>query len=648
MKIFLRESSGITPPPVQPPSGDIQIPSFPAGFTFQEGVPATISLAQYIAGGPILTTINRFGPVSDDVGLSGIAYNATTNTLTYDGTLGIGTGHNFVVNASDGTDPVSEVILPSSVTHTWNGPSQAGSTGKFLDAISGLRSALVGGVGGTIEMFFANRLGDWWDGSYPPVRQGTKPFYQFVTTPNFSGPQTSTNAYDVTKLVQMWQSGEIPNYGIFTQRVSGNADVYFSSPAFSSGAEGPFMALTYADGTTETITATNTEGITATAEGNSLNTATRWPQDNGICYFELSSKIKRIRSATWTVVAHNAYGAATFNVMALRWEGQTAGDVPTWGYAQNYPADVNIQADASTIFVERFQDINFFTRGSWFKLGGSWNHVPLSDFQYIVGDTDPHSTHYVPLKAGIPAIKWIIPAGNNAGKRMDFSFWGLFGNGPAIQSNYQDIRECYVRWYERYDDDFIVKPPEEGGHSTGLAGEYIDGTWRNGTVVPQTGRYLADQRYQGADLLYAAVTNYRSLPDYTLNPMAQYGVSNMNAYTYDLGSGGGGSGLVTNMNYNNTHRGLRLKNRWYCIEQYLRVNDPGVANGIIRFWVDGRIALNRTNSQMVSLSYAGVTNLSVQWYYGGVGLTPNQLSQYMTMMVISRSYIGPALLGAPT
>ena len=39
---------------------------------------------------------------------------------------------------------------------------------------------------------------------------------------------------------------------------------------------------------------------------------------------------------------------------------------------------------------------------------------------------------------------------------------------------------------------------------------------------------------------------------------------------------------------------FRLENnRWYCIEQHVKLNTPGQSDGVLRGWVDGRLAFER-------------------------------------------------------
>ena len=45
--------------------------------------------------------------------------------------------------------------------------------------------------------------------------------------------------------------------------------------------------------------------------------------------------------------------------------------------------------------------------------------------------------------------------------------------------------------------------------------------------------------------------------------------------------------------WQNGYRGFLEKNRWYSIEQYLKLNTPGENDGVLRAWVDGRLAFEK-------------------------------------------------------
>ncbi len=86
--------------------------------------------------------------------------------------------------------------------------------------------------------------------------------------------------------------------------------------------------------------------------------------------------------------------------------------------------------------------------------------------------------------------------------------------------------------------------------------------------------------------------------------------------------------------------------RWYSIEMQVRMNTPGVEDGVLRGWIDGNLAFEKTNMVWRLL---GHDNLHVRtvWmniHFGGEFVGPcmaGGTDVYMDQMVVSSSYIGP-------
>lgn len=55
--------------------------------------------------------------------------------------------------------------------------------------------------------------------------------------------------------------------------------------------------------------------------------------------------------------------------------------------------------------------------------------------------------------------------------------------------------------------------------------------------------------------------------------------------------------------------------RWYCIEQHLKMNTPGVANGIVELWVDGVQTVGYTNALLRGTAVNGTNRNSSQAYF---------------------------------
>jgi hypothetical protein len=93
--------------------------------------------------------------------------------------------------------------------------------------------------------------------------------------------------------------------------------------------------------------------------------------------------------------------------------------------------------------------------------------------------------------------------------------------------------------------------------------------------------------------------------------------------------------------------------RWYTIEMQIRVNDPGVPNGEMRWWVDGKLS-----REVVGFQFRGPTTLGAITQKGGEQLArglwlaffhggknppnrPDGMHAWVDNVVAARSYIGP-------
>jgi hypothetical protein len=94
------------------------------------------------------------------------------------------------------------------------------------------------------------------------------------------------------------------------------------------------------------------------------------------------------------------------------------------------------------------------------------------------------------------------------------------------------------------------------------------------------------------------------------------------------------------------------KGRWFCMEQQIKMNSltgaadslgnrEGVADGVLRTWVDGVLASELTNLRWRRHPQMGVQGPLVQWYYGGKQPSEVEMHFRMNHFACARRYIGP-------
>ena len=90
--------------------------------------------------------------------------------------------------------------------------------------------------------------------------------------------------------------------------------------------------------------------------------------------------------------------------------------------------------------------------------------------------------------------------------------------------------------------------------------------------------------------------------------------------------------------------GFPVKNRWYCIEQYVRLNTPGIKNGVLKAWIDGYQVFEK-NDILFRLTYnLKIEEIVLSLYHGGPAVSPYDQHMYIDNVVIARKYIGPVSL----
>ncbi|MBC8373971.1 MAG: hypothetical protein H8E53_10285 [Planctomycetes bacterium] len=172
--------------------------------------------------------------------------------------------------------------------------------------------------------------------------------------------------------------------------------------------------------------------------------------------------------------------------------------------------------------------------------------------------------------------------------------------------------EIYFRYYLRFADDW---DPQGGGKLPGISGTYNRAGWGG---RPSNGRNGWSARG-----LFKKQTDGKT-------PVGYY------CYHADM-PGRYGSGWT----WEEQKRGYLQNNRWYCIEQYAKMNQPGTNDGILRAWVDGRLAFEKTDIRMREVDTLKIEAVWLNVYLGGTWSAKSDHHLYIDNVAISNNYIGP-------
>lgn len=201
------------------------------------------------------------------------------------------------------------------------------------------------------------------------------------------------------------------------------------------------------------------------------------------------------------------------------------------------------------------------------------------------------------------ALSIRTPKGAHYGASIEFPFKKVKGGEPS---------EVYFRYYLRFGDDWN---PTGGGKLPGIGGTYGKVGWG--------GRPSDGTNGWSARGLFKASKDGKT-------PIGFY------CYHADM-RGKYGENWV----WDRDKLGFLENNRWYCIEQFARLNTPGKKDGVLRGWIDGKLAFEKTDVRMRKTPKLKIENIWINLYHGGGSPASSENHLFIDEIVISKKPIGP-------
>lgn len=208
---------------------------------------------------------------------------------------------------------------------------------------------------------------------------------------------------------------------------------------------------------------------------------------------------------------------------------------------------------------------------------------------------------FEPLRGKALRVK--VDQGGHYGASLSFRFKQRTGEEPE---------EIHFRYYLRFADDWN---PRQGGKLPGLGGTYNRAGWGGRPVNGRDG--------------WSARGLFRGQRD-GKTPIGFY------CYHVDM-KGQYGSDWV----WDKERLGYLENNRWYCVEQYAKMNTPTKNDGILRGWVDGKLAFDKTDVRMRDVDSLKIESVWLNIYLGGTWTAEREHHLYVDEVIISRKPFGP-------
>lgn len=201
------------------------------------------------------------------------------------------------------------------------------------------------------------------------------------------------------------------------------------------------------------------------------------------------------------------------------------------------------------------------------------------------------------------ALKVQVEKGGHYGLSLTFPFKKRLGSEPE---------EIYFRYYLRFADDWT---PRRGGKLPGFGGTYGRAGW-GGRPVDGTDGWSARGLFEGQKDGRTPIGFYC----YHMDMKGRYG---------------------SNWVWDRDDLGFLENNRWYCVEQYVKLNTPGQPDGVLRGWVDGRLAFEKTDVRFRAVDTLKIEAVWINVYLGGTWTAERDHHLYLDEIAISKGPIGP-------
>lgn len=212
-----------------------------------------------------------------------------------------------------------------------------------------------------------------------------------------------------------------------------------------------------------------------------------------------------------------------------------------------------------------------------------------------------HNSYVRPCGDGRDEVLRVgMPAGNHYGTSLGYEFAELGVDEPTALA---------AQYYVYFPQDFVVRGT--GGKLPGPAGTYGRGGWGGRPSNGSNGWSARGLFEPSGDPDRPIQLSYYT---YHADMDTRFG----DTFAWDVGTGG------------------RLSlGRWHRIGQWIELNAPGENDGVLRGWVDGELAMEKTDVRFRDTADLKIQEYWFNVYYGGDEPSPSDNAIYFDTLSLS-------------
>ena len=448
---------------------------------------------------------------------------------------------------------------------------------------------------GATDFRWQNYLGDWTDTA--GVKQGA---LSYAEAPVQDLDQSQVVSFDATELVQQWVSKTFHNQGLLLKNLYSGSGTIYSKEAQDS-ADFPTLEISTNNGFYTLVAASDTAIRKSTFKCAGEETELDY-SSNILLHFNLESIPANsvVYSANLRVTTSDSQrGNALLQMFRIDIETKDFGD---GRLSSKYPNDYELRYDSDVVLVESFESDNWLDK---------WSTIDHENNIQVVTANESEGFQSLSGKA----LQVRLTKGTLNGFKVQYLF---------AHEGEEEPEELYLRYYVMFGNSWTTN---DSGKLPGIAGTYsgtpLEGGWGGRRSTGQNGWSLRgrfDIEAQGNNPFAGQV------------PVGNYIYHANQSSTF-------GDALI----FNGSNPSAFKKGVWYSVEQHVKMNTPGLNDGVVKTWVDGVLAFEK-NDFMFRDQYSEEIKIDRVWvnlFHGGTTAIENDAYAFFDNIVIAKTRIGP-------